>query len=598
MAVAGLIRMLTRIRTFLFGDGARAFGVLSVALLVCLAIAPAKDHFREWRRYQRQYLRFIRTRGDAATLQRRYQGGMQQIWIPELGVVDRCGACHVALKEATLRDVTTQPFRPHPVVPHPMTEFGCVMCHRGQGAATDIREAHRSTAAWEQPVLPARYLESGCGQCHWDSLAGTPQLNLGRKMLTRYGCVSCHSIKPPGQGRLQSTNPAPPLSHIGAKTSREWIFAWLKDPQSYAVTATMPNFQLSDADARDISAFLMSQSTAYAGSPASEHVHPRTETSSADPQAGASLYGESFCASCHATVNAAGLVVGGNVGPELTRIGSKVEPEWLINWLRGPRSYDPRTRMPRYRFDQKQLDLLAGFLQAKTDPDLLAKVSLTPASRTEIAHGQALVTELGCASCHEINGIGRTDSFAPDLTLVGSQSLAKILFAEGVPHTLPDYLRAKISRPRSFGKAMKMPQYTFPPAQVDALVTALLAQSDRGQSLPAGLRVAAKPESDYRPAGKAGQLMDDMNCFSCHAINGRGGRHGSGSDLGGQLCPEKVAGQLPEKSKHVAARPDPANAALQRQRCRSRDTRRIHHDGVPDAGVRPRFDAHVRVRRG
>jgi len=515
--------MLIRIRKFLFGDSAHAFGTLSVVLLLCLAVTPAKDHFREWRQFQRKYLNLIATRGDAATLQRRFQGGVQQIWIPDLGVVDRCGTCHVAMKEATLRDVATQPFRPHPPIPHTLTEFGCAMCHRGQGVATTVQEAHQSTLAWEQPILPARYLESGCGQCHWNSLTGTPQLNLGRKMLARYGCVSCHTINVPGQGRMQSSNPAPPLTHIAEKTSREWIFAWIKDPQSYAVTATMPNFQLSDADARDISAFLVSQSAPVSGATAAEpagQAHPETTT---DPQAGASLYGESFCASCHATVNAAGMIVGGNVGPELTRVGTKVKPEWLTGWLRGPKGYDPHTLMPRYRFDPKQVDLLAGFLEAKTDSDFLSKVNLSPASATEISHGQRLVKERGCASCHEINGIGKPDNFAPDLTLIGSQSLAKIVFAEGVEHTLPDYLQAKISRPHSFGKATKMPQFNFPPAQVDALVTALLAQTERARSLPAELLVPGRRASDYRPAGKAGQLMSDMNCFSCHAINGRGG---------------------------------------------------------------------------
>ncbi len=510
--------ILRRVRTILFGDSARAFGTLSVVLLACLAITPAKDHFREWRRYQRKYLNLIRNRGDAATLQRRFQGGLQQTWIPELGVVDRCTTCHVAMKEASLRDVTIQPFRPHPYVPHTLTEFGCTICHRGQGAATSVQEAHRGTLAWEQPVVPARYVESACGQCHWNSLTGTPQLNLGRRMLARYGCVECHAILVPDQGRMLTTNPAPPLTRIASKTTREWVFAWLKDPPSYAVTATMPNFELRDADARDISAFIMDQSapvpaaaTASAGAPV------------ADPQAGASVYGESFCSSCHATVNAAGLVVGGNVGPELTRIGSKVKPEWLTDWLRGPKNYDPHTLMPRYRFDQKQLDLLAEFLRAKTDSDLLAKVKLQPASAAEINHGKTLVKERGCASCHEINGVARPENFAPDLTLIGSQSLVKIVFAEGIPHTLPDYLQAKIRKPHSFGKATKMPQYDFPPSQVDALVTALLAQTDRAATLPPSLRVAGKRETDYRPAGKAGQLMSDMNCFSCHVIDGRGG---------------------------------------------------------------------------
>ncbi|HZU41977.1 MAG TPA: c-type cytochrome, partial [Terriglobales bacterium] len=60
-------------------------------------------------------------------------------------------------------------------------------------------------------------------------------------------------------------------------------------------------------------------------------------------------------------------------------------------------------------------------------------------------------------------------------------------------------------------------------AQLDAITTALLAQNDRAFSMPTTLRVAAAPPSHYSPAGKAGQLMNDLRCFSCHSINGRGG---------------------------------------------------------------------------
>jgi mono/diheme cytochrome c family protein len=51
----------------------------------------------------------------------------------------------------------------------------------------------------------------------------------------------------------------------------------------------------------------------------------------------------------------------------------------------------------------------------------------------------------------------------------------------------------------------------------------LLAQNDRAQSMPPSLSVPAPQTSHYRPAGKAGQIMSDLACFSCHAINGRGG---------------------------------------------------------------------------
>ena len=174
---------LTSLWQELFGDSVRAFGVVSLVFLASLAIAPAKNFFSEWRHYQHGYLRMVRNRSDANTLQRHFQGGIQQIWLPELGVVDRCTSCHVGLKEASLTDVPNQPFRAHPVIPHKLDQFGCTICHRGQGAATTLSEAHNSTLAWEQPILPAKYIESSCGECHRGPLPGTPQLNQGRNLL-------------------------------------------------------------------------------------------------------------------------------------------------------------------------------------------------------------------------------------------------------------------------------------------------------------------------------------------------------------------------------------------------------------------------------
>ena len=507
---------------YCFGDSASAFGTLSVVLLILLAIVPAKDYFREWRGYQKQYLRLIHGRGDATSLNRRFQGGLQQIWLPELGVVDRCGTCHSALKEASLVDVKIQPFRPHPAIPHKLTEFGCVICHRGQGAATTVEEAHSSTKSWEEPILPARYLESACGQCHLDRLMGTPRLNQGRDTLAQYGCVRCHIIKSPDGVAMTGSDAPPPLLHIAEKTTREWIAGWLKNPQAYAGSATMPNFQLADDEIRDISAFLIGQSTPNPLHKGNEPTPAASQDADALQQ-GTSLYGESFCSSCHAVQNAAGMLVGGNLGPELTRIGSKVKTEWLAEWLRDPKTYDPDTRMPHYRLDAKQVGLLIGFLSSKSDSDFLGNAHLATATPAQIEHGKTLVIDRGCANCHALNGVKKPENFAPELTLVGSRPLAKILFAPGVPHTLADYIGAKIRNPRSFGNALKMPQYTLAPQQVDALETALLAQTQTAQTLPVSLRIPGRTPSHYRPAGQAGQLIDDMRCFSCHAIDGRGG---------------------------------------------------------------------------
>lgn len=501
-----------------FGDSVRAFGMVSLVFLASLAIAPAKNHFSEWRHYQNGYLRLIRNRSDAVTLQRHFQSGIQQIWLPDLGVVDRCTSCHVGMNEASLADVNVQPFRPHPVVSHKLDQFGCTVCHRGQGAATTVEEAHNSTSAWEQPILPAKYIESSCGECHRGPLPGAPQLNQGRHLVSRYGCLHCHTVKLPDGKVMTPTDDPPSLEHIADKTTREWIYAWLKDPQAYAATATMPNFKLSDDDARDVSAFLIANSTPLAGDTTA-----LSAKASSDPAAGTTLYGQSFCASCHAVQNAAGNLVGGDIGPELTRLGNKVKPEWLQAWLRNPRSYDPGTAMPHFRFNDSQVATLSGFLLAKTDSDQLANVHLEAATSEQIAHGKRLVSDYGCASCHEISGIKKPENFAPELSRIGSKPVTQLVFLPGMQHTLPDYIATKIKQPRVFGQGLKMPQYSFTPAQIDSLATALLAFNDRSATLPPSLTAAATPESNYQPAGKAGKLMADLACFSCHRINGHGG---------------------------------------------------------------------------
>ena len=103
----------------LFGDPVRAFGVVSLILLLALAIAPAKEHFSQWHSYQRKYLALIRDRGDAVSLRRRFVPGIHQIWLPDLGVVDRCTTCHLGLNESSLSDVEPAAIPQAPCCPAP-----------------------------------------------------------------------------------------------------------------------------------------------------------------------------------------------------------------------------------------------------------------------------------------------------------------------------------------------------------------------------------------------------------------------------------------------------------------------------------------------
>ena len=50
----------------------------------------------------------------------------------------------------------------------------------------------------------------------------------------------------------------PNLIGLGSKTSAKWVYNWIKNPQDYWPETRMPNLRLSDQEAKDITAYLLS----------------------------------------------------------------------------------------------------------------------------------------------------------------------------------------------------------------------------------------------------------------------------------------------------------------------------------------------------
>jgi mono/diheme cytochrome c family protein len=414
------------------------------------------------------------------------------------------------------------------------------VCHSGQGVATEVAEAHETTLAWEDPILPSRYLQSSCGACHRGALPETPDLNRGRELLGRLNCGGCHQLQDIESPAMRR----PDLTDVGTKVSRPWIYKWLKEPRTIidadgnvkvngylsGEEPRMPKFKLTDDEIGALSAFL---STLRSHPVAAYQFDPQVVATARKrldlDQAAETRFREMFCTTCHSlSVTRGGetQLIGENIGPELTKVGSKVNPDWLVAWLRNPRAYLPHTSMPRYGWSDQDLYLVSHYLTSTlTDPDLLSDVpKLSESQSDEVQHGRRLFTDKGCAGCHAVQGINPAKDFGPDLSALGSKSVSQLEFGgSSIPRNLISYICAKISDPVSVNPAARMPQYSLPPQDLMAITTALMSM--KGTPASPGLEklVVPAPQPEFHPAGEFGELFQRFQCAQCHRFNGYGG---------------------------------------------------------------------------
>ena len=517
------------------------FAVSSIALLALLAISPFKDFVREWKQYKRGYVRFAQTRPDTKKLLADYNPSIDQIWIPGMNVVDRCTTCHQGVTQTSLGGSSVpQPYREHPPIPHNVRDWGCTMCHRGQGPATEVAEAHESTLAWEQPVLPTQFIQASCGTCHQENLAETPQLTRGRKLLAELNCQGCHKL----QGVSRPAMLGPDLTNVGTKVTREWIYKWLKEPRTIVDKdgntivngyetedePRMPKFRLTENELRALSAYLSVQKAKPL--PAYKIDARVVAAWSKNPELasqGELRFRQMFCSTCHSlAVTRAGetKLIGGDIGPELTKVGSKVRPEWLIAWLRDPQGYLAHTRMPRYGWSDEDLFKVTQYITTKlTDSDLLGNVpQLGEPSEQEIQLGHRLFVEKGCASCHSIEGVAPQKDFGPDLSAVGGKNASELEFGKSkIQRHLVSYLQAKLQDPTSVNAAARMPQYNWTPTDLDAVTVALLSMKGPPQTSALQNLVVPKKEKEFHPTGAFGEVYERYKCYTCHKFDGYGG---------------------------------------------------------------------------
>jgi len=434
-----------------------------------------------------------------------------------LGRVDRCVSCHVGIDRGGFenKEKYANPYRTHPkrdvlLAKHPPETFGCTVCHDGEGPQTKgigalgAKYDHGyDDHYWETPLLdlyPARLL--GHSDLKDSPLAAS-------KKFVEASCLKCHT------------------SEIGIW--HEMTCAADPDcPSDYACTEVKPAVLLGDPE----------PPPPPAGAPVKKTCERkdlegfRLVNYAPTLTRGEEIVAEVGCFGCHPIPR---FLDRGKIGPNLNRLKMKTTAGWLVEWVKYPKSFRPKTKMPNFFpevLNHAEVPLiekaaspaaaLATYTakrddEAKAITAFLMSVSLTDAGPIggipvpgDEARGEKLFHARGCEGCHSIDKESKVDahknrfshySHAPDLSNVGLK-------------LAPEWAYAWIKDPKSLWPGTRMPSLRLSDQDASDIVAFLMTKKgDKPVTYtdPAGL-----DDKDLVARGAA--LVKKYGCPGCHDI--------------------------------------------------------------------------------
>ena len=254
------------------------------------------------------------------------------------------------------------------------------------------------------------------------------------------------------------------------------------------------------------------------------------------------MYERAGCYACHKTVGFEELR---KPGPNLTKIASKLDVEWVTNWIRDPRAVKPGTWMPRVWYNSNtdtpedavrsevEIDAVVAYLFANA---VEHEPAIAFPGRGNAENGRHLVESVGCLACHitgdesrEAAGPRRT--FGQPLQAIGSKTTYVWLF---------DWVR----NPRHYSAETYMPDLrlddfevadvatylmgltgdagtpagaTYQDSDVDAVLLDYLRAIEPYEEAQAEI-AQMSPEERQLDLGR--RAIGRYGCYSCHEIGG------------------------------------------------------------------------------
>jgi cytochrome c2 len=384
----------------------------------------------------------------------------------------------------------------------------------------------------------------------------------GKQVFETVGCGGCHILDAkakrddfyPVINRLHGPN----LVRTGSKVSAGWLYAWVKNPKQYFPDTNMPNLRLTDQEAADVTAYLLSSRDPRYENVALPKIDAKlrnelalaylqnlytTDRSNAKLAAmseqernvylGEQTVAKYGCYGCH---DIKGFENAQPIGTELTAEGSKTlhqfdfghvhevphtRQDWIYNKVLRPRMWDENKeavkdynellKMPSFGASPREAQAVLSNVMGFTKESAIATRRAGGDSRTAaLAEGRKLVTRFNCQGCHLIEGHGRAIK-----TLIGDNeaALPPNLAAEGA-RVQADWLWSYLHDPSQVKMrpwlSVRMPTFGFTDDQANAVIAYF---TSRDQQRP----FLSQPHgADPRSLAVGGVVFGMLQCARCH----------------------------------------------------------------------------------
>jgi mono/diheme cytochrome c family protein len=402
--------------------------IASFVVLIVHGVVFWNQFFHRWERHQTAYFEqarsLSRNERERAELEAR-SPRIEQIIVTSFGDthVDRCTTCHIAADDPRFGG-HAEPLKSHSYSEamgdvlrngrwerrHKFADFGCTVCHDGQGRGLETFYSHGEDEFWPEPLTGyvtqanwrkdfapklkgTAYMEANCALCHTqEDFAGTPHINRGRKLFYAMNCYGCHKIDGMSEGTL-----GPDLTEAGKKFKVDYLWESIVEPRANLATSFMPDFHLNQDDVTSLVIFLKSRRgvnfaetsldryKAHVANVAVVIPPGEAPVASAGPgeKAGEQLLADRACTACHKLKDR-----DGGIAPDLSYEGLIRDGDWLGDHFKNPRSRVPDSIMPAFRFPDEDFQRLSAYLGSLKTPPPPAAANTTYTTLCARCHGE------------------------------------------------------------------------------------------------------------------------------------------------------------------------------------------------------------------